>query len=140
MAKRFQFRLETVLGLRSQEVKDAQNRLGEAVQIRNAKEQEIEEKQKYYNSLMEQAAEKKLRIWDMEVQWYHARAVEREIKELEKQLVSLEEIVEIRRTELSEAMKKEKVLTKLKDKKHALHIQEEQRAEQNFLDEIAQRT
>ena len=140
MAKKFRFRLEKVLELRRGEADQARASFGEAEYARRKKEEEIEEMQVYYRQLLTADRQGKTSVQSLESQWYHARAVQSEIAALEHQRAQLVEIEEVKRAELAEAMKKQKILEKLKENKQEAHLREVDREEQNFMDEIAQQT
>lgn len=140
MAKKFQFRLEKVLDLRRDEAEEARLHLGEAERARLRKEQETQELQQYHESLVAQSRQGKTSVQLLESQWYHIRAVRSQITILERECLQLAEIEEARRRELAEAMKKQRVLEKLKDNKRHEYDREIEREERNFMDDIAQRT
>lgn len=140
MAKKFRFRLEQVLDLRKGEADTARAQFGEAQYARRKKEDEVEEKRRYYEHVLAADRQGIISVRTLESQWYHARAVQSEIVVLERQLVQLLEIEEVKRGELAEAMKKQKILEKLKENKRQEYTREIDREEQNQMDEIAQHT
>lgn len=139
MAKKFHFRLEQVLNLRKGDADGARVQLSEAEQARKNKEQEKEAKQQYYQDLLAQNQQGKILAHAIESQWHHIRAVQAEIVALEKQCVQLEEIENVKRRDFAEAVKKQRVLEKLKEKKKTLYEHELTQEEQKIMDDIAQR-
>lgn len=140
MAKKFHFRLEQVLHLRKSDADDARIQLSEAEQARKKKEEEKEERQQYYCDLLAQTQQGRTSASAVESLWHHVRAVQAEIAALEKQCVQLEEIENVKRLVFAEAVKKQRVLEKLKDKKKTLYQQELNQEEQKVMDDIAQRS
>lgn len=140
MAKKFHFRLEQVLNLRKDDADDARIQLSQAEQTRRNKEREKEERQQYYHELVAQTQQGRTSASAVESLWHHIRAVQTEIVALEKQCQQLEEIETVKRHNLAEAVKKQRVLEKLKDKKKTLHEQELNLEEQKVMDDIAQRS
>lgn len=140
MAKKFHFRLEQVLNLRKGDADGARVQLSAAEQARRSKEQEKEEKQQYYRDLLAQNQQGKIVAHAVESQWHHIRTVQAEIVALEKQCVQLEEIENVKRRDFAEAVKKQRVLEKLKEKKKTLYEQELTNEERKTMDGIAQRS
>ena len=60
-----------------------------------------------------------------------------EIKSQKTRIAEAEQKLEMKRTELTEAMKSRKIMDKLKDKQIAAEVDQLQKHEQNFLNEIA---
>ena len=136
MAKKFRFRLETVLKLRTEAVEEAKNLLNVALRYRYEKEKEIEElKNQKQNQLEKQMNVNQAQ--DFQMLKDHITSLDKQIekKEIEKQ--KLIEIENARRIRLNEAMKEEKIILKLKEKKIQEHKAELLKEETNFLDEIA---
>ena len=136
MAKKFRFRLEALLKIRADAVKEAKNSLNIALRYRYEKERQIEN----LKNVKQEQLEKRLNVskaQDMQILKDHINSIDNQIanEELEKQ--KLIEIENARRMRLNEAMKEEKVILKLKEKKLQEHEQELKREETNFLDEIA---
>lgn len=139
MAKKFRFRLEQVLDLRKNEADGARLRFGEAEAARMRKEEEILELRQYYEEIVAKSRQERASVQLLESQWYHARAVQSQIATLERERIQLMEIEEIKRRELAEAMKKQKVLEKLKENKREQYNRQVDLEEQKFMDDIAQR-
>jgi flagellar protein FliJ len=136
MAKKFIFRLESVLKLREHKTQQAKEDLMQVVGLRNKKELEIEERNIYLNNILKKK-HKDSTAFDMQAIWRHKVFVDEEIKNLEIEKQNLLEIENIKRIKLTEAMKEEKILDKLKEKKKKLHNEEMEQESQKFLDEVA---
>ncbi len=137
MEKKFNFRLEKVLNLRSQKVNQEKLAFGKVMSIRLDKEKEVEEQQNYANGLNNNKSKIANAAFYQTYQ-NHKEFVKEEIIKLEDELTQIKEIEELRRVKLTEAMKEEKVLEKLKEKKKEIHLEEMKREETINLDEIAQ--
>jgi flagellar FliJ protein len=136
MAKKFRFRLESILNLRSEKVDEAKNDLNVAIRYRNEKEDEIENlSNQKQQKLNEQNKFKKAQ--DMQALKDHINSIDYSIEKKNKEKEKLIEIENARRLRLNEAMKEEKVIMKLKEKKIEEHQHELLREETNFLDDIA---
>jgi flagellar FliJ protein len=135
MAKKFIFRLDPLLKLRNFKVKEAKEDLGKAVKIRLEKEKELNEMNNYFHSLLKtrkglsSAAE-------LQTQWHHKNYIEGELVTLETEGKKLLEIESVKRQLLTKAMKEEKVLEKLKERKELIYKEEIGKEETKELDEI----
>lgn len=136
MAKKFNFRLDKVLNLKSQKVQELKEALNIIVVSRIAKEKEIDQKQNYLNNLLN-SKKGVLPASSLQTTWSHKTFIQDTIKKLKIEREQLIEIENLRRQKLVEAMKEEKILLKLKDKKKNQHNQELSREEVKILDEIA---
>jgi flagellar export protein FliJ len=136
MAKRFNFRLQPVLKLRTHKVDEAKNALKIAANLRYSKELEIDNKENYFNKLLKSHLGS-VKASEIQTVHFHKTQVRDEIKIMEKEKVKLLEIESVRRSKLSEAMKDEKILLKLKDKQITAHKDEIEKEEVITLDEIA---
>jgi flagellar protein FliJ len=136
MAKKFEFRLEKVLNLRSQKVSQEKIALGRVQSIRLLKEQEMQEQEDYTNQINRQKSLKANAAMFQALQ-SHKSYIREEMVKLSEEVVQLREIEKLRRIRLNDAMVDEKVLEKLKERKHSVHIEEVKREETNLLDEIA---
>lgn len=138
MAKKFKFSLESVLNLKNYRTNEAKDLLQQAAVIRIKKEQTISENQEYLKSIGNTG--NKMSLQELQDLHYHKESVKRNIKKLEKEKSQIVEIENLRRDKLSDAMKEEKILTKLKDKKILKYNDELKKEENLILDEIASRT
>lgn len=138
MAKKFNFRLEPVLKIRTHYVELAKEALAEAVNDRVAKDNEIITQQNYRDSLLNKIIKSK-KAGDLQTESNHKIYINDEIKKLSEEKKNLEEIEDFRRGKLTEVMKQEKILLKLKEKKQIIYNDEINREETKTIDEIAQR-
>ncbi|MCX7736429.1 MAG: flagellar FliJ family protein [Candidatus Kapabacteria bacterium] len=136
MAKKFNFRLEKVLNLKSQKVLELKEALNLVVVSRLAKEKEIDKNQNYLNNLL-YSNKGVLPASSLQTSWSHKTYIQDTIKKLRMERDQLIEIENLRRQKLVEAMKEEKILLKLKDKKQLQHKEELSKEEIKILDEIA---
>jgi len=136
MAKKFNFKLDTVLRLRSDKTEEAKTELQLIIRKRIEKEQLIEEQLfKLENHNLTRSEHKQLE--EIQAFYYHKEYINQEIKRLKMELDNLLDIESLKRIKYNEALKEEKVLQNLKDKKKIEFIAEIERKEQIELDEIA---
>ena len=135
MAKKFRFRLESVLKIRAEKTEEAKNALNIALRNRYEKEMEIESLQNLKNAEFEKQSVIK-KAQEMQIIKDYIVNLDNQIEQKEKEKLKLIEIENVRRTELNEAMKEEKIIAKLKEKKLDEHNLELKREEENFLNEI----
>ncbi len=135
MAKKFNFRYESILKLRTEKVTQAQESLNQVVKVRIEKEKTIEN-YKIYKDNLHITTDKSTKASDLQYSFYHKQAIDNEIKKLESEKLQIVEIEKLRRNKLTLAMKDEKVMEKLKDKKNEKYIEEMKLEEGKFLDEI----
>lgn len=141
MSKKFVFRLEAVLSLRSKAVDEAKIALGKVISERIAKEQEITLQEQYVASLMNNSDVRgRSSALMIEAQWHHLRVAKKELQHLEEQKAQLLRLEADKRRKLALALQQEKALSQLKEKQLQEHIRAEDHAEQSFLDDIAQRS
>jgi flagellar export protein FliJ len=114
----------------------AENELGRIVSRRMQVEMEINKKLEYIDDLNKSDREASS-VRDYQILWHHKNYIRGEIKELRKQREQLLEIENIRRKKLIEAMKHQKALEKLKEKKKSTHRKLADREENAFLDELS---
>jgi flagellar FliJ protein len=136
MAKKFKFKLESVLKLRSEKVDEAKNSFKTIMQYRYAKEEEIATLQNTKQDFLTQQ-HNITKASDMQANKDYVKNLDAQV---EKKEVELEKIIEIeneRRKRLNEAIKEEKIILKLKEKKYEEYKQELNKEETKFLDEIA---
>ncbi|MBI3259963.1 MAG: hypothetical protein HYZ54_10880, partial [Ignavibacteriae bacterium] len=117
MSKRFQFRLEPLLKLRANAVEQAKNALAAAMQHRIKKEDELNAREEYFNQLLVVEQDQKQSVIGMQAIWHHRQAVQYEMRTLEREKDKLADIENKKRNELAEAMKQEKTVEKLKERK-----------------------
>ena len=136
MAKKFNFRLDPILKIKEFEVKEAKNDLTQVFIQRQEKERMIEEHQIYRKELSK-STKGKTPAANLQTKLYHKSFIENEISKLEIEKIELLGIEKIKRDKLTEAMKEEKILTRLKQKKKNQYLYEINREETINLDEIA---
>jgi len=136
MAKKFNFRLQTLLNLRSEQVKSAKDALNLALRDRYIQENIINSLVEKKNIQLQQRQVETTKAIQMQAVWDYISALEREILTEKKKLAELIKIENNCRKKLNLALKEEKVLLKLREKKIQEHMQIVQREETNFLDEI----
>jgi flagellar export protein FliJ len=136
MAKKFKFRLDPLLRLKSHKVERAKEMLSEVSQMRFMKEDEKEKNLAYLKEMLN-TGKKSGNVLEMQAASYHNAYVRSQIEKLQKEIDKLKEIENIRRQQLNKAMQEEKVLTKLKDKKEHAYLHDVLKEENAFIDEIA---
>ncbi len=139
MAKKFVYRLESLLQLRQQNTRIAKTEFALALNERANKEKQINdliEYKKELNSVNLQS----LKITDLIYLQSHKQSIVELTKQLEEQKNILLEKERIKQQKYLIALQEEKVLTKLKDKKIEEHIRKLNKEEQIQLDEIALKT
>lgn len=137
MAKKFIFRLESVLNLRSHKVNEALEGLRSVVAVRLDKERELDERTEYYKSLNIIGDGHRIQVSEIQARFHHSNLVKEELINLDKEKKELLEIEEFRRQALSEAMKEEKILEKLKLKKHEVYLKDLLDEENKAIDALA---
>jgi flagellar protein FliJ len=135
MAKKFNFRLDPVLKVRSYKVKEAKEDLGKTVSERVKAELEIESKQEYLNNFM-QSQKGKISALDLQAHWNHKAYVEGEISNLSEERSNLLMQEDKKRTILEKAMVKEKVISKLKERRKFEYEDTINKEEVKEMDEI----
>lgn len=135
MAKKFEFRLETILRLRTHKAQAAKEDLQKAVGARTLKEQEIEDTTNYLLGLRN-AGYGLVKSDELRAMDDHKRHVERTIEEMKKELTRLLEIEAAKRIVLNNAMREQKIMEKLKEKKFETYRFELNKEESQTLDAI----
>lgn len=136
MAKKFSFRLEPLLRIRTHKVNSAKESLGGVMRIRYKKDEAISERNDYKAEMLARPYSSG-KVQDMQARLSHKQLVESELNNLDKERRQLLEIESLRRKKLQDAMKDEKILLKLKGKKITIHKKETDDEEMKFIDEIA---
>ncbi len=138
MAKKFNFKLESVLKFRTDKVSQAIDSHNQAVKIRLEKQREIDET-KYRISEIASKVENKIKAGELRVKDSHINFLNEEILRLEDEKKQIIEIENIRRVKLTSAMKDEKVIEKLKEKQFVAYNDDLKKEEGAILDEIGLR-
>ena len=136
MAKRFRFKLEPILKMRTEKTKEAKNALSIALRNRYKKEMEIDTLQNTKKEQLEKQL-KTSKAQDMQIIKDYIINLDNQIEHKKREKEKLVEIENMRLYELNEAMKEEKIITKLREKKLEKHKLELKREEDNFLNEVA---
>jgi len=135
MAKKFSYRLETFLNLKTFKVKEIEENIQKVLYYRTQTEEEIRKNQEYL-SMLNNNRNGHFKAIEIQALNYHKEAVKDEIENLRSQLSRIIEIENILRQRLVEAMKEEKVLQKLKERQFEAYMYEVNREETKLLDEI----
>ncbi len=142
MAKRFIFRLEPVLRYRSQLEKEKQREFAAVQMEYNAKGDQIRDLNQRFVQVQNRFGQAKSGGSDVKL-WMSYQSYLNDIKNsifnclAEQQKIS--QRLEQKRTELVRAARERRVLEKLREKRFANHVRENDRLEQKELDEIALR-
>ena len=136
--KKFSFRLEKVLSLRAFKEKEAKVELGRAVAEVESIQQQLEQvaRERFEQN---KARSGNSNIHDLQIIEHYINRLDLRKEELLEELVQAQLIVEEKRRILNEAMKETKVLSKLKEKKQAVHRKEVLLDAEKTLDDIANR-
>ncbi len=138
MAKKFNFRLEPILKLRKSAAKNEKTILTRAANLRAEKEEELESKKSYYESIIRESGGS-FKAEEVQVRFHHKNYVKKQIENLKKEKDKLIEIEERQKEKYNEARKNEKVLANLKKRKREIHHKDIEKQESKQLDEIASR-
>ncbi len=136
MSKKFSFRLEPVLSLRSHKVNEAKEVFLQIQAKRIRKDNEIQACIDDMNSLYTRK-NGTIPVVELQANFYRQDFLKNEIEKLNNEKERLVEIENHRRKLLAEAMKEEKILLKLKEKKREYYLEEQKQEENKFMDEIA---
>ncbi len=136
MAKKFKFRLDPLLKLKSHKVERAKEMLSEVSHLLYLKEDEHIKNLAYLDDML-RTGKQSGNVLQMQAVAYHNSFVRSQIEKLHKEIEKLKEIENIRRMQLNKAMQEEKVLTKLREKKEHNHAQEVLKEDNAFMDEIS---
>lgn len=136
MAKKFKYRLESLLNIKAQKVKEIEEAIAKILYFRIECEEEIAEQEKYLRNFLQTKNGMAIAL-EIQARLYHREFIEEEIARLRKQLERIIEIEMIFRQRLVEAMKEEKVYEKLKERKFNEYNEEVKREETKILDEIS---
>lgn len=135
MAKKFKFKLESFLKLKSFNVTKAEDALNKVLILKYEKETEIENIKDEITDLNNNP--KKQTIIDLQSRFHRKIFLEERIVQIKYEITKIIEIENLKRKELQEAMKEEKILEKLKEKKRDEFKFEMGKEEDLALDEIS---
>ncbi len=136
MAKKFNFRLESVLKLRTEKVLQAQDSLYQVQRVRIEKEKIIDNYHQLKKKLNYED-KKFLKAANLQAISNHKEHLNHEIERLGKEKQQILEIEEFRRQKLTKAMVDERALEKLKERKMNDHSDALKSEESKFFDEVA---
>lgn len=135
MAKKFNFKLDPVLKLRTYRVKEAKEDLGKTVSKRVSTETEIQNKRDYLDTFIKSKKGRQAAS-ELQNQWNHKEFVENQIEKLNREREELLKLEDKKRIVLENAMKKEKAIEKLKEKRKSDYHESIYKEETKELDEI----
>jgi flagellar FliJ protein len=135
MAKKFNFRLEPILKIRTEKVEETKKSLSTAIRSRYEKEDEISN---LNNQKKQFLTEPQItsKASDMQATKDYVNNMDGQLQKKEDEKIKLLEIENHRRERLNEALIEEKVIVKLKEKKITEHQQQIDKEEKLFLDEV----
>lgn len=114
----------------------AKDSLAGVLRLRYNKDDAIDAKTEYKGQMLKREYSSS-KASELQARIHHKQFVEKELTNLDKERRQLLEIEALRRNRLNSAMKEEKILLKLKEKKHELYKHELNMEETKFIDEIA---
>ena len=136
----FRFRLETILRYRGQIEESEKRELGKIrFQLSAAENEKVRSMEAVHESGMALDEKKAAGSFTPEDFFLHYEFVEGTKRKVEKQnriIKKIEEKAKVQRGKVVEAMRKRQVLSTLKSHKYQDYLMDENRAEQNFLDEV----
>lgn len=134
MAKKFKFKLDSFLKIKKFNVQKAEDELNKILSLKYAREQTI---LSLKNEIIEINNFKgKSTIVDLQSNFHRKTFIDELIVKEKYEITKLEEIEKIKRQDLSNALKEEKIIDKIKDKKMVEHKFELNKEEEFQLDEI----
>lgn len=136
MAKKFNFRLDSVLKLRHQKVNEAISALSQATHVRTEKEREITNLMEIKADILKEL-KKNIKAEELQIKLGHKTHIENQINKLTKEKEKIIEIENNRRNRLTKAMTDEKALENLKEKKKSDHDELIKKEEEHFLNEVS---
>ncbi len=139
MAKQFQFRLATLLKLRSRTVEQYQQELTAILHQKAYVEAQLMHHRQQLESATTQFENASYHsIQELETQWHYIRQLQWHIQQLEQQYATITAREAQCRRRLTEALQQQRSLEKLRDRKYQEYQQRLLRTEQKQLDEIGQ--
>ncbi len=140
MAKKFQFRLATLLKIRTHEVDRLQRELAAILQ----RKAEVEHQLLHYRQRLETEAgqfekQRPHSIHELETRWHYLRRLQIELDTLEQHYQYLVDQETHCRQQLTAALQRQRSLEKLKERKQQEYQHLLQQQEEKQMDEISQR-
>ncbi len=141
MAKKFKFKLQSVLDIKIKNEDDEKRRLADVMQLQAREEQVLAQlhvkKQRLTAELKEKQGAGGINITELQI---YSRGIEKTKNDIISQELRLREIammLEEQRRKLIEATQEKKIYEKLKENQHKAYIEEEEFAERLLIDELA---
>jgi len=141
MAKKFKFKLQSVLDIKIKNEDDEKRKLADVMQLQAREEQILAQMHQKQIRLTAELKEKQgtggINITELQI---YSHGIERVKKDIISQQIRLREIaimLEDQRRKLIEATQEKKIYEKLKENQHKAYIEEEEFAERLLIDELA---
>lgn len=138
--KKFRFRLESLLDLRTKKSQTAKEALGEVIRQRATVELSKQERLLYLHGVNDLLTQGKVTVLECKAHIDHRSAVQEVINSLNDELKRLDELESVRRNHLRQAMIDEKAISTLREKKVVEYEYHSKKEEQDFLDDLAQQS
>ena len=137
---RFRFRLESLLRFRAAKEEEKKREFG--IVLGHLKHEEaqynaIANNIDQHNRFMEESGQGKISVRTLMRNFFYARSLEKTKSEQKKAVKKAEELVGEKRSELTEATKKKRILERLKENKLEEYNQSVTKEEQALIDEFA---
>ena len=137
---RFRFRLESLLRFRAAKEEEKKREFG--IVLGHLKHEEaqynaIANNIDQHNRFMEESGQGKISVRTLMRNFFYARSLEKTKSEQKKAVKKAEELVGEKRSELTEATKKKRILERLKENKLEEYNQAVTKEEQALIDEFA---
>jgi len=133
----FKFSLQSILSLRRHKTLQAKNQLGRVIAAKVARLDELKEYQNEIGSLRSLGGMQALSF--LQARFQRISHLEDEMFKLEKEIMNITEIEDLKRDFLSSAMVEEKTIDKLKENEHEAYKYKMNKLENEELGEIALR-
>lgn len=137
----FNFRLQPVLNLKTEEKRSSLEKYGKAQRTLQKRIQDLEgltEQKDGYLETMEKETGKTIDPWKRSADWNFVRSLQKKIVSVNKDVNHLEEQVQLKHRHFLDKLKEEKTLEKLKEVQKESYKEELNRLEQKEIDEMAQ--
>lgn len=141
MAKKFKFKLQSVLDIKIKNEDDEKRKFADVMQLQAREEQVLAQMHQKRTRLVSELKEKQgaggINITELQI---YSRGIERVKNDIISQEIRLREIaimLEEQRRILIEATQEKKIYEKLKENQHKAYVEEEEFAERLLIDELA---
>ena len=142
MAKRFVWRLETVLNVRRRTEEQRQQELAQAMARLNAEQAErerVHDLQTLCRQDLKQRRTGRLNLTDLTHINAYLSALDRQHRRVEKRIADAQQAVAKKRTALTQAVRDRQILENLKARDYQVFRKEARRRDQAMMDEVAAR-